>query len=153
MSSSPPKIPSTSAKKRHLMPSGPLRKALRGHGHGLSVIVQVGKAGVTPALVKQIEQALADHELVKVKVASEGPADRFAVAEQLAALGGVNIVQIVGGILLLYKRHPRVARYEGKRARAATSATEPDGKPAAAKSDIVTRPTRPRSVARHPPSR
>ncbi len=96
------------------MPSGKLRSTLRGHGHRLSAIVQVGKAGVTPGLVKQLGQALADHELVKLKVAADGPADRFAVADQLAALPGVNVVQIVGGAILLYKRHPRVARYEGK---------------------------------------
>ena len=114
---SAPGIPSTSPKKRYLMPSGKLRKALRSHGHALSVIVQIGKAGVTPGLLKQLEQALADHELVKIKVAPDGPADRFAAAELLAALGGVNVVQIVGNIILLYKRHPRVARYEGKRAR------------------------------------
>jgi RNA-binding protein len=99
------------------MPSGKLRSSLRGHGHRLSPIVLVGKAGVTPGLVKQVGQALADHELIKLKVAAEGPADRFAVADQLAALPGVNVVQIVGGSILLYKRHPRVARYEGKLAR------------------------------------
>jgi RNA-binding protein len=98
------------------MPSGKLRSTLRGHGHRLSAIVQVGKAGVTPGLVKQLGQALDDHELVKLKVAADGPADRFAVADQLAALPGVNVVQIVGGAILLYKRHPRVARYEGKQA-------------------------------------
>src|SRR4051812_38246676 len=106
-------IPSTNPKKRSLMPSGKLRQALRGHGHRLSAIVQVGKAGVTPGLVKQLEQALADHELVKLKVAADSPADRFAVADELAALPGVNIVQIVGGVVLLYKRHPQEARYEG----------------------------------------
>jgi RNA-binding protein len=98
------------------MPSGKLRHSLRGHGHSLSAIVQVGKVGVTPGLVKQLEQALADHELVKVKVAADSPAGRFGVADQLGEIPGVNVVQIVGGAILLYKRHPRVARYEGKRA-------------------------------------
>jgi RNA-binding protein len=128
---STPTMPATSAKKRHLMPSGKLRKSLREHGHALSVIVQVGKAGVTPALLKQLEQALDDHELVKIKVAPDGPADRFAAAEQLAALGGVNVVQIVGNILLLYKRHPRVARYEGKRARPAGASADTEQDPKA----------------------
>jgi RNA-binding protein len=126
---STPTMPATSARKRHLMPSGKLRKSLREHGHALSVIVQVGKAGVTPALVKQLEKALDDHELVKIKVAPDGPADRFAAAEQLAALGGVNVVQIVGNILLLYKRHPRVARYEGKLARPAGASKDTDQGP------------------------
>jgi RNA-binding protein len=128
-------IPSTSPKKRSLMPSGKLRHTLRGHGHRLSAIVQVGKSGVTDGLVKQLEQALADHELVKLKVAADSPGDRFGVAEQLAALPGVNIVQIVGGAILLYKRHPRVARYEGKRA-----------EPGADESPIETSPKRAKAV-------
>jgi RNA-binding protein len=107
---------SVSPKKRSLMASGKLRSALRGHGHGLSAIVQVGKAGVTPGLVKQLEQALADHELVKLKVAADSPGGRFAVADELGALPGVNVVQIVGGAILLYRRHPLEARYEGENA-------------------------------------
>jgi RNA-binding protein len=115
--------PASSPKKRSLMPSGPLRRSLRGHGHALSAIVQIGKAGVTGGVVKQLHQALEDHELVKVKVGAESPSDRFEVAERLATEPGVNVVQIVGRTILLYKRHPRVANYEGKRAAPATTAT------------------------------
>jgi len=108
--------PATSPKKRSLMPSGKLRRSLRAHGHALSAIVHVGKAGVTPAVVKQVEQALADHELVKLKVDADSPDDRFAAADALAALPGVNVVQILGRAILLYKRHPHKPRYEGRRA-------------------------------------
>ena len=110
--------PDTSARKRSLMPSTKLRRSLRGHGHQLSAIVQIGKGGITPALLKQVELALSDHELIKVKVAADSPTDRFAVAERLAEQPGVNVVQIVGGAILIYKRHPRTPRYEGARARA-----------------------------------
>ena len=106
-------ISPTSPKKRSLMPSGKLRQALRGHGHKLSPIVHIGKGGFSPAVIKQVEQALADHELVKMKVDADSPDDRFAVAESVAALPGVNVVQIVGHAILIYKRHPREPRYEG----------------------------------------
>jgi RNA-binding protein len=108
-----------------LMPAGDLRRALRGHGHALSPIVHVGKAGVTPAVVKQVQQALADHELIKVKIARECPAGRDEVAERLDAEPGISIVQIVGRVLLVYKRHPKHPRYEGKRARARPIANKP----------------------------
>ena len=115
-------IPPTNPKKKSLMPSGELRRALRGHGHALTPLVHVGKAGVTAGVIKQVTQALADHELVKIKVAGESPVDRFAVAERLAEEPGVNIVQIVGHIVLVYKRHPKTPRFEGKRARPAAEA-------------------------------
>ena len=101
-----------------LMPTGELRRKLRAHGHALSPIVQVGKAGVTDGLVKQVAQALADHELVKVKVLGECPLDRFEVADRLDLEPGVDVVQIVGRVVLLYTRHPQKPRYEGKRAKA-----------------------------------
>lgn len=108
--------PATNPKKKSLMPSGKLRQSLRGYGHALSPIVQVGKAGITHALVRQVNDALAIHELLKLKVGSESPVDRFEVAERLGEEPGVQVVQILGRMVLLYKRHPQQPKYEGKRA-------------------------------------
>ena len=105
-----------------MMPSGELRRVLRGHGHALSPVVQVGKSGVTHAVVKQVNQALEDHELIKVKIGSECPVDRHQVADRLDDEPGVDLVQMVGRVLLLYKRHPHTPRYEGKRSDAAKAA-------------------------------
>ncbi|HEY6476541.1 MAG TPA: YhbY family RNA-binding protein [Polyangia bacterium] len=115
-----------------LMPASDLRRALRGHGHAMSAIVQIGKSGVTDGVIKQVEQALADHELIKVKIGGECPVDRHEVAARLDREPGVDIVQMVGRVLLLYKRHPQTPRYEGKRARAAKPGAEPPAKPRAA---------------------
>jgi RNA-binding protein len=129
-------ISSTSPKKRSLMPSSKLRRSLRAHGHALSALVHVGKGGLSPAVIKQVEQTLTDHELVKLKVDTDSPDDRLAVADKLGALPGVNVVQIVGNAILIYKRHPREPRFEGatpeeRAAKKATKrpATRP-GKPA-----------------------
>ena len=131
-------ISPTSPKKRSLMPSGKLRRSLRAQGHALSALVHVGKGGLSPAVIKQVEQTLADHELVKLKVDTDSPDDRLAVAERLGALPGVNVVQIVGHAVLIYKRHPQKPRFEGatpeERAakqtakRAATRPSKPSGK-------------------------
>jgi RNA-binding protein len=116
-------LPPTSPKKRSLMPSTPLRRRLRSAGHALPPLVRVGKEGVTAGLVKHLELALFDHELVKIKLEAECPQDRFQVAEAMGEVPGVNVVQILGKTLLLYKRHPQEPRYEGKAARESTAAT------------------------------
>ena len=95
------------------MPSTSLRRKLRGHGHALRAIVQIGKEGATPAVLRQTMQALADHELVKVKVGTECPLSRFEVAESLATQSGVPVVQILGRAILVYKRHPKEPKFEG----------------------------------------
>ena len=108
-------VPATNPKKKSLMPSSELRRRLRAAAHALSPIVHVGKEGVTPAVVRQVTGALHDHELIKVKIAGESPEDRFEIAERLGAEPGVNVVQIIGRVVVLYKRHPEKPAYEGSK--------------------------------------
>src|SRR3569833_1912653 len=108
--------PATSPKKRALMTSTPQRSRLRGHGHALDAIVRVGKAGLTPAITAHQTKALFEPELVKIKLEAECPDDRFTVADQLGEQPGVNVVQILGRTILLYKRHPQEPHNKGKRA-------------------------------------
>ncbi len=96
------------------MPSGPLRRKLRAAGHHLSPIVQVGKEGVTDAVIRQLGQALHDHELVKVKVGTESPEDRFEAAERLSSRADARVAQILGRTVLLYRKHPDRPRFEPK---------------------------------------
>jgi RNA-binding protein len=107
------------------MPSGELRRQLRAHGHALKPLVQVGKGGVTRGVLAQVAQALFDHELVKVRVGTECPVDRFGVADELGEQPGTQVVQILGRVVLVYKRHPEKPRYEGKAAREARAGAAP----------------------------
>jgi len=103
----------TNPKKRSLMPSGPLRRALRAAGHHLAPVVQVGKEGITAPVLRQLDRALFDHELVKVRIGTESPEDRFEAAEALAAgADGALVAQILGRTVLVYRRHPEKPRFE-----------------------------------------
>ena len=102
----------TSPRKKSLMPSNPLRRRLRSLGHALDPVVQIGKLGASEGVFKQVAQALLDHELIKVKLGTECPETRFELAERFGAESGVNVVQILGRIVLLYKRHPKKPKYE-----------------------------------------
>jgi RNA-binding protein len=103
----------TNPRTRALMPSSPLRRKLRAAAHHLAPVVQVGKEGVTEAVLRQLDRALLDHELVKVKVGSESPDDRFQAAEALRdGAPGAVLAQVLGRTVLLYRRHPRKPRYE-----------------------------------------
>jgi len=121
--------PATTPKKRALMPSTPLRSRLRGHGHALDAIVRIGKSGVTRAITAHLTKALFDHELVKVRLEAESPDDRYTVADQLAEQPGLNVVQILGRTILLYKRHPQEPRFEGKRAEGGEGVAKEKPKP------------------------
>ncbi len=102
----------TNPKKRALMPSTRLRRALRAAGHHLSPVVHVGKEGVTAGLVRQLDEQLAAHELVKVRVGTESPQDRFEAADRLGAEPRVKVAQILGRTILVYRKHPEKPRFE-----------------------------------------
>ena len=90
--------------------SGAQRRHLRGLGHHLKPVVMIGDKGLHEALLKQIERALEDHELIKVKARGANSAERSAVARAIHAGTGAQIVQIVGRNLLLYKEHPEAPK-------------------------------------------
>jgi RNA-binding protein len=88
------------------MLTGKQRHHLRGLGHALAPLVHVGKGGVDEGLIKAVDQALADHELIKVKVGETGELDRHEVAEKIATESHSEVAQVIGNIVLLYRAHP-----------------------------------------------
>lgn len=96
------------------MPSGPLRKTLRAAGHELTPVVQLGKTGVTPAVLAQVSKALDDHELIKIKIGAECPDDRFAVADACAEVPRALVAQVLGRTILVYRRRTKEPKYEPK---------------------------------------
>ena len=86
--------------------TGKQRRHLRALGHGLTPVVHIGKDGLTEAVARAVAQALADHELIKVKVLEGAPVDRKEAAAQLAEETGAELAQVLGRTFLLYKAHP-----------------------------------------------
>jgi len=68
--------------------------------------VQVGKGGIDDGLVNAVDQALADHELIKVKVGEAASLDRHEAAEQLAGKTKSEVAQVLGNMVLLYRPNP-----------------------------------------------
>jgi RNA-binding protein len=86
--------------------SGKQRRHLRGLGHDLKPVVQVGKAGIDDGLVAAVDQALDDHELVKIKVGEAARMDRHDAAEAIAHKTHSEVAQVLGKTVLLYRPHP-----------------------------------------------
>ena len=75
---------------------------LRALAHGRKVIVQVGRAGITPAVIGEIDTALAHHELVKVKLAGDRD-QRAAMTGEICALTRGQPVQNIGRVAVIYR--------------------------------------------------
>lgn len=88
------------------MLSGKQRRYLRGLGHELKPIVQVGKDGIDDGLIAAIDQALTDHELIKLKVGEAANLDRHEAADELARRTHSEVAQVLGYTVLLYRADP-----------------------------------------------
>jgi RNA-binding protein len=76
---------------------------LRALAHALEPVVRVGSAGASDAVVDKTDRELENHELLKVKVDGDRDVVR-AVAERLASGTGADVAQIIGKVVVLYRR-------------------------------------------------
>ena len=86
--------------------TGKQRRQLRGLGHGLPPVVQIGKSGLSESVKNAIDEQLLAHELIKVRRSSDCPLDKNAIAAAIETDLGAEIAQKLGHTLLLYRAHP-----------------------------------------------
>lgn len=83
------------------------RAALKARAHALEPVVQVGQAGLSDALVVEVERALLAHELIKVKLGGADREIRASLTQELCARTGAAEVQQVGRIVVLWRPKPQ----------------------------------------------
>jgi len=86
--------------------SGKEIRHLKGLGHHLADLAMIGKEGITPNLVKAVQDNLKAHELVKIRIQDTCPLERKDAVEQLATAASAAVVQILGKTALIYRPNP-----------------------------------------------
>lgn len=82
------------------------RLALKKQAHHLKPVVQSGAAGVSEAVLAEIDRALTDHELIKIKlVADDKPSFKAEVATVCERLDA-TAVQEIGRMATIYRPNP-----------------------------------------------
>ncbi|MFZ3170551.1 MAG: ribosome assembly RNA-binding protein YhbY [Carboxydocellales bacterium] len=89
---------------RKSMLTGKQRRFLRAMGNTLEPIVHVGKGGISETVMSQLDEALENRELVKVKVLNNCMQELDEVAKGLEACTGAEIAQIIGHSILFYRQ-------------------------------------------------
>lgn len=79
-------------------------KQLRAIGHKLKPVVTVAGKGLSEAVVAEIDRALSQHELIKIKLAVGDKDARTAVTEELCQQAGAEVVQSIGNVILVLRR-------------------------------------------------
>ncbi|MEW5737163.1 MAG: ribosome assembly RNA-binding protein YhbY [Thermodesulfobacteriota bacterium] len=82
------------------------KKFLRGLAHGLSPVVLVGAKGLTPALVKALDQALRDHEVIKVKFLDEKEKEgKKALADEICKASQAQLAGMIGHTAVFFRQN------------------------------------------------
>lgn len=84
--------------------TGRQKRHLRSLGHHLDPVAQVGREGVSDAVVRKVDVELENHELIKVKVGENCLEDVDEVAAALSERCNAAVAQTIGRVAILYRR-------------------------------------------------
>jgi RNA-binding protein len=79
-------------------------RQLRALGHKLKPVVTVAGNGLSDGVLAEVERALEQHELIKIKLAVGDREAKKPMTEELCQRTGAELVQSIGNIILVLRR-------------------------------------------------
>ena len=80
------------------------QRRLKAIGHKLKPVLTIAGNGLSDSVLAELERALNDHELIKVRVSVGDREVRDALVDELAERSGGKTVQRIGNTVLLLRR-------------------------------------------------
>ena len=84
------------------------KKQYKSIGHHLKPVLTVADNGLTEGVLTELERALGDHELIKIKVNILDRESRLEAIAELCKAGKAELVQVIGKMALLYRKNVNV---------------------------------------------
>ena len=79
------------------------KKALKAIAHHLNPIVTIGNLGLSTSVIAELNRAISDHELIKVRLNIVDRKLRVEFVKEVSRLLNAKIVQQVGKVVVLYR--------------------------------------------------
>lgn len=80
------------------------KKYLRGLAHNLNPVVMVGSKGINSGVLKEVNNTLEAHELIKIRIRCENQEDLNLLVEELAEGVSASIVQTIGHSIVMFRQ-------------------------------------------------
>lgn len=80
------------------------KRYLKGLAHTIKPVVLIGNKGLTETVLTEIDNALEQHELIKVRVSGQERSDRIIMLNDIAAKTNSDLVMIIGHIGGYYRK-------------------------------------------------
>ncbi len=87
------------------------KKQYKSIGHHLKPVLTVADNGLTEGVLAELERALGDHELIKIKVNILDRESRLEAIAELCKTGKAELVQVIGKMALLYRKNVNVNKH------------------------------------------
>ena len=78
------------------------KRELISTAHHLKPVVMLGQHGLTSNVLSEIDRALNDHELIKVKVAGDR-SEKTQIAQDISARLNAEFLRLIGNNLIFYR--------------------------------------------------
>ena len=80
------------------------KREFRTRGHALKPVVTIGSAGLSEAVIRELDLSLEHHELMKIRISGAGRDERGKLISAVCAACGAEVVQAIGNIALIYRK-------------------------------------------------
>jgi len=82
-----------------------IKQQLKAKAHKLKPVIMIGNNGLTDAVNKEIERALHDHELIKIRIQANDRELRHALLHEICHIHKAESVQVIGriGVIVRFK--------------------------------------------------
>ena len=89
------------------------KKRFRKLAHHLKPVVLISENGLSEGVLAELDRALEDHELIKVRVNVMEREDKIAIIEEICSQSGAELAQVIGKMAVLYrpakKQNPKLS--------------------------------------------
>lgn len=82
------------------------KQQLKAKAHKLKPVVFVGNNGLSESVQNEMDRALTDHELIKIRIQSEDRVVRRELFAEVCKLVKAEAVQFIGSIGVMYRKNP-----------------------------------------------
>ena len=79
------------------------RKRFKAIGHSLNPVVIISHKGLSANIRNEIDRALSDHELIKIKILTAKRADRDDISKEICRHHNAEFIQGIGHVILIYR--------------------------------------------------
>jgi len=81
------------------------KQQFKAKAHNLNPVVLLGQHGLTENVQCEVDQALLDHELIKIRIPIADKEARSKVITEICHVNRAELVQTIGHIAVLYRKN------------------------------------------------